>query len=217
MKLEEKMKAIQMRKKGITYSVIRKELNVSKSTLSLWLRDIDLNQYQRNKILVGLEKSRAAAVKQKVADRLKRTNNSYSRATKEFPFLLRKPLFLTGLALYWAEGDKAQERVKFANSDPRLIALMMKWFREICLVPEERFRIALHIHNLHCNGDVMSHWKGITKIPFSQFNKVYVKKTSLGYRKNALYNGTCSVIINSKDLFRRITSWKANLFEYFMK
>ena len=91
----------------------------------------------------------------------------------------------------------------------------MRWFREICKVPEYKFRIALHIHNLHSRNDMIDYWSNITKIPKNQFNKLYIKKTSLKQRINILYNGTCAVVINNKYLFRKIKGWKLGLQNYF--
>lgn len=39
----DKNKAIKMRESGMSYSQIKAELGVSKSTLSLWLRDLPLS------------------------------------------------------------------------------------------------------------------------------------------------------------------------------
>jgi len=117
--------------------------------------------------------------------------------------------------LYWAEGDKSdeQERVKFSNSDPVMIIFIMEWFRKICKVPENKFRICLHVHELHCRKDMQEYWSKITGIPFSQFYKTQIKPTSLKHRKNKLYNGTCAVTIYNKDLFRRIKGWKSGFLE----
>jgi hypothetical protein len=35
---------------------------------------------------------------------------------------MQTPLFLIGVALYWAEGTKANELVSFSNSDPQMIS-----------------------------------------------------------------------------------------------
>jgi len=90
---------------------------------------------------------------------------------------------------------------------------MMRWFREICFVPEEKIKIMLHIHALHCRKDIEKYWSSITGIPLTQFNKTYIKPTSLKHRKNPLYNGTCAVRIYNKDLFRRIKGWKLGFLE----
>ncbi len=215
MKYEERLKAVALRKSGKSYGEIKKVVSVSKATLSLWLRDIEINQKNQKKLLVGREKSRYFAGLAKKEDRIERTRKIVEMAEKEFSSLLKDKLFLCGLLLYWAEGDKKQERVKFANSDKSMIKLMMRWFREICHVPESKFRVALHIHSLHMSSDVVEYWSKITGIKREQFNKVYIKKTTLKNKRVPLYEGTCSIIVNSKELFRRIVGWKRGLFVHF--
>jgi hypothetical protein len=46
-KFTEKEKAIKLRKSGATYSEVLREVPVSKSTLSLWLRDVGLSKTQK--------------------------------------------------------------------------------------------------------------------------------------------------------------------------
>jgi orotate phosphoribosyltransferase-like protein len=45
-----KIKAIEFRKDGLSYGDIRKRLNVSKSTLSFWLKSITLSPELRKKL-----------------------------------------------------------------------------------------------------------------------------------------------------------------------
>jgi hypothetical protein len=214
-KYRKKLRAIKLRKDGNSYGNIRKIVKVSKSTLSIWLRDVEIDLDKRDTILIGREKSRYLAAKARKNDRINRTKKIVDLAEKEFKLLVRKELFLSGLLLYWAEGDKKQERVKFANSDKNMIKLMMRWFREICRVPETKFRIALHIHNLHSPHEVVDYWSKITGVNKNQFNKVYIKKTTLKNRRVPLYEGTCSIIVNSKELFRKIVGWKKGLIVHF--
>ena len=215
MKLEERFRAVELRKRGKSYSEIRLQMQVSKSTLSRWLREIELTAEQKN-LLRGRELSRLAGAKAQQQKRIERTKKVVEKSEKEISLLINNPLFLAGLMLYWAEGDKHKgERVKFTNSDENAIILMMKWFREICKIPEEKFRIALHIHNLHSRPEVKAYWSEITGIPLQNFHKVFVKKTSLRQRRNILYNGTCGIVINNKELFRKIVGWKMGLLKYF--
>ena len=117
--------------------------------------------------------------------------------------------------LYWAEGDKLERGycVKFTNSDPAMIEFMMRWFRKICNVPEEKFRISIHAHKLHSRKKIKEYWSQVTSIPQSQFHKIFVKPSSLGQRKNRLYNGTCAIRINNIDLLRKIKGWIVGFFE----
>lgn len=216
MKLNEKNLAVKMRRRGASYGDIRAKISVSKGTLSTWLKDIELSPTQIKTLLKGREVSRYAAGEKRKTERKIKTKKLVELAKKEFVEMIKSPLFLIGLSLYWAEGDKhKQERVKFTNSDAVLIAIMMRWFREICHVPENKFRIALHIHNIHVTKDVKTYWSALTGIPINQFQKVYIKPSSLKYRRNILYNGTCAIVVHNKDLFRRITGWKEALAERF--
>ncbi len=214
MKFKKKLKAIYLRKLGKSYSEIRKRIKVSKSTLSLWLKGIELTPEQRAE-LKGRQKSRYNGAKANQKKRIERTKQIIKAAKKELKYFLKSPLFLAGLMLYWAEGDKSDEteHVKFSNSDPAMIKFMMRWFRKICKVPKEKFKICIHIHKLHCRKDIEYYWSKITKIPFSQFYKTQIKPTSLRHRRNKLYNGTCAISIHNKDLFRRIKGWKLGFLE----
>jgi len=42
--------AIELRKEGLSYGEIKKEVNVSKSTLSLWLKTVPLTPEQRERL-----------------------------------------------------------------------------------------------------------------------------------------------------------------------
>jgi hypothetical protein len=216
MKLREKITAINLRKLGRSYSEIRKKVKVSKGTLSLWLKDIKLTPVQEKRLYVTLRQKNAyKRAKAQQERRKEKTKQIINEAKKEVRYFFKNPLFLSGLMLYWAEGDKSEneEEVKFSNSDPAMIKLMMKWFRKICKVPKEKFRITLHIHKLFCRKDVEKYWSKITNIPLTQFYKTQVKPTSLKYRKNRLYNGTCAIRIGDRDLFRRIKGWRLGFLE----
>lgn len=220
MKFKEKKQAQLLRRKGASYGEILKKINVSKGTLSIWLKNIKLTKIQKKRLFITLRQQSAyRGAKKKQLMKKELTEKIVSQSKKEMRHLHKKHLFTAGLMLYWAEGDKSddQEIVKFTNSDERLIKIIMLWFRKYCKVREERFRIGLHIHNLHTTKDVEKYWSKITKIPLSQFNKTYIKKTSLGQRKNILYNGTCAVKICDKNLFRKIKGWKLGYLEIFNK
>ncbi len=194
-------------------SAIRKELHISKSTASLWLRDIELTPAQRNKIFKGRDYSRFIGGEKKKALRVANTKKLFEQGKNEAHFLMKDSIFVAGVMLYWAEGAKTTERIKFSNADPAMISFMMLWFRKICKVPENKFRIAIHTHTLHMRKDIEKYWSQITGIPQSQFFKTYVKQTSLNQRRNILYNGTCTICICDVALFRRMMGWKAGILD----
>lgn len=65
-KYREEEKAVKLRKKGLSYLEILKEVPVAKSTLSLWLRNVDLSKPQRQRLIEKrLLAARAGALKKK--------------------------------------------------------------------------------------------------------------------------------------------------------
>ncbi len=210
MKFLDKQKAIQLRKQGKSYNEILKEVTVSKSSLSIWLRNITLTKKQEKRLYVTLRQENIYRLaKKRQADKEVRKLKIFSDAKKELKTRCKNPLFLCGLMLYWAEGDKSEdvEQIKFNNSDPIMISFMLRWFSEICLIPREKVKIELHIHELHNQKEIEKYWSNLTKVPLNHFHKTQIKPTSLGQRKKILYNGTCAIKIFDRSLFRRVKGW----------
>lgn len=210
-----KYHARKLRKNGMSYSEILREVKISRSTLSRWLRDIPLSNEQK-RMLEGRNISRYAGCKARQQERIRLTKKIISESIAETDNLIENKLFLSGLMLYWAEGTKrGEEMVNFSNSDPNMIILMMKWFRSICQVKEEKFRLQIHIHSMLPEQKIKEYWSKITNVPLAQFHKLIIKKTSLGHRKNILYKGTCCIRVCDKNLFRRIMGWKIGILDKF--
>jgi len=130
-KMEESKKAINLRKRGHSYSEILKEVPVAKSTLSLWLRSVGLSKRQEQRLT---EKKFAAALKgaqMRRKLRLTITEEIKNEAKDEIGSISNRDLWLIGIILYWAEGAKQKEhnpsqKVKFSNSDPKAIKIFLK-------------------------------------------------------------------------------------------
>ena len=168
MKLKEKNKAIGLRKLGKSYGEIRKKVKVSKSSLSLWLKDIKLSPEQEKRIYVEIRQKNAYRLaKANQQKKIKTTKEIIEESKKEVHTLFKNPLFLSGLMLYWAEGDKAEkwEMVKFSNSDPMMIKLIMRWFREVCNVSENKFKLRIQIHEVSNIEEGIKFWSLNTGIP----------------------------------------------------
>lgn len=191
-------------------------VRVSKSTLSNWLKDIELTKEQKNR-LNKLQATAYLGAKKNQLRSLKHHNEIKARAQIEAAKLLKDPFFAAGLMLYWAEGGKKFGSVQFSNSDPAIIKIMMLWFRKFCPVSESKFRVGLFIHSLHTRKDCQKFWQEITSIPITQFHKPYIKPTIFSNRKNRLYEGTCKIVIHSRDLLSKIIGWKNGAEAVFLK
>jgi len=209
-----KIEAIKLRKKGRSYSEIRDVIKVSKSTLSSWLKSIELTPQQKSR-LTSLQATAYLGAKKKQEKSARHHQEIREKAKKEAAELVKNPFFVAGLMLYWAEGSKNIGSVQFSNSDPAMIKIMMRWFRKFCFVPENKFRIGLFMHSLHIKEDCKNFWHKITSVPLTQFHKPYIKPTIFSNRKNRLYEGTCNIVIHNRDLLSRIIGWKDGAKEIF--
>ena len=216
--LEDKLRAQGLRKRGFSYSEIKQIINVPKSTLSGWCRDIALTEKQalrlfKNK-LKGSARGRIIGAKRQQAKRLKQIADMLTEGKSEVGELSTRDRFLAGIALYAAEGTKTDKACSFANSDPRLIKFMSNWFREFCHVSEDRLRGAVWIHDNLDVGKAIKYWSNLTNIPASQFHKTYVvnnKNGSKKIRKNIHTYGVFSVKFSDAKIHRRMMGWISGL------
>jgi hypothetical protein len=215
MKFSNKIQAVQLREQGKSYSEIKNIVQVSKSTLSSWLKDIELTKEQTGR-LSKLQATAYLSAKKKQSASLKHHNEIQIAAQKESTKLAKDSFFVAGLMLYWAEGNKSFGSVQFSNSDPIMIQIMMRWFRKFCFVPENKFRIGLIIHSLHIREDCQKFWQGITSVPLTQFHSPFVKPSIFSSKKNKLYEGTCKIVIHNRDLLSRIIGWRKGVTDNFL-
>lgn len=152
-----KQQAIQLRKQGNSYLQIQQAIQVSKSTLSLWLRDVEISSSLKEKIFQrGRKKSIEALVKRNKEQTQKakiQAQEIRTKFSKQINKINKDGLFLLGLALYLGEGYKRGAEgakwkcVDLANSDSDVIRIMMRFFRECCKVKETEFRLFLSLHD----------------------------------------------------------------------
>jgi hypothetical protein len=217
---EDKDLAISLRKKGLSYNEISKKLNIPKSTLSCWLADMELSKKAKdriaNRVFAGSAKGLIERNRNQTALAKERAENIRNIAKKEVAKLIKNKLFLVGIALYWAEGYKKGaygskwKAVDFANSDPELVKIMMKFFREVCQVGDEKIKVQLIAHKNIDIDEAVAYWAKLTGLPKNQFIKTCcsVSTSSKGKRnKNTLTHGTVHIRINDVKLFFRVIGW----------
>ncbi|MFF4663995.1 hypothetical protein [Streptomyces sp. NPDC001282] len=206
-------KARELRLRGMTYDQIQVELGCSKSSISLWVRDLPKPERKRTREEASAIAKRGweATLKRREAER-QRTKQV---ATEEIGTLSPRELFLLGVGLYWAEGSKAkphrpQERVTFINSDPHMIEMFLAWLRLLGVRPDH-LRFHVHIHETADVPAAEQFWQTLTGADASAFGKTSLKKHSpRTNRKNTgpTYRGCLVVrVLKSADLYRRIEGW----------
>ncbi|MDP1853826.1 MAG: hypothetical protein Q8L26_06470 [Candidatus Omnitrophota bacterium] len=127
--------------------------------------------------------------------------------TKEKLSILEQNLKISGLMLYWAEGTFHGNTVDFANSNPEMIKVFLRFLREICGVQEERLRIYLYAYSYQNIDQLKIYWHKITQIPLNQFTKPYIRIGNLNLSKRKLLYGLVHIRYNDKRLLGLIKSW----------
>lgn len=217
MKSEERKAAIALRKGGCSIKEIAHKLDVAQASVSVWVRDVMLTTKQRSALTArGFS---VDAVEKRRINRINKTRRRHSEivaaAKQELKTLSRRDLWLAGIGLYWGEGGKTlQGSTRLSNSDPDVILTMMRFFREICAVPEQKFRGHVHTFS-HLNKDrAEDYWSRLSGIPKKQFYKTYVKKSVASKdKKDSLPYGTFQIYASDTRLFLRVRGWIEKLKE----
>jgi hypothetical protein len=216
-KYQEKLKAQKLRQEGFSYTEIQQTIKASKDTLSRWCRDIILSPEQitrlQNKRIEGGKKGGIIGAKKQQILKINKINKINNECKKEIGSLSKRDRFIAGIALYIGEGLKGDSEVCFTNSNPKIIAFIMGWFREFCQIPEYKYHGQIWIHDNLNEEKAKRYWSKISKIPISQFRKSYISKNkqSNKIRKQIHSYGIFAVKIPSVDIQRKIIGWSTGI------
>lgn len=217
-KLELKLKARELREKGLSIKEIQRRLKVSRSSVSLWVRGIQLTKKQLERLYLnkktGRLKGSIIAAAHKIKAREELTKKLIKGGEREISNISKRDRFIIGVALYFAEGNKGDKSVVFSNSDPWAIKFMVDWLREICKVPDEKFRCNIYIHDNLDEGKAKKFWSKLTEIPLSQFRKSYiVSNNPRRLRKIKHSCGVARITVSDVNLHRKIMGWISGVFK----
>ena len=206
-RFKDREKSLVLRKQGKSYSQIKKILGVSKSTLSLWLRNYPLSK-QRIRELRDWNEQRIErfreTMRRKREERLKRFYKEQKKLI--FPFTKRE-IFLAGLFLYWGEGTKTQSAtLSVSNTDPSVIKFFINWLNRSLEVSKEKMRVQLHLYRDMNIQKEIQFWSKLLNISHDQFIKPYIKTSSSDRinHKGGFGHGTCNLSIGNARLSERV-------------
>jgi transcriptional regulator with XRE-family HTH domain len=191
------------RDEGASIKKIARRLGVSVSSISLWVRDIELSPEQRaalrNKVSGGWSANAVAA----------RRRRNESQAGEHALVREADPLFVAGIMLFWAEGAKARNEVCIVNSDPELVRFFARFLRHFYRVPDERFRVGCNLFADHLarQRKIEQFWLDTLELPRSCLRKSIVNvysKYSQRKRKGRLPYGTCRLVVCDTSVVQSI-------------
>jgi hypothetical protein len=180
-------------------------VGVSRSSVSHWVRDIELTDAQRDALRVRDPRYNAhlngslANAKRGLERRTRYQNEGRARARRA------GRLYVAGCMLLWAEGSRRRGQVQLTNSDPELLRLFVRFLRSCFQVPDEAMRVTCNLFADHLARQeaIEQHWLDALELPRSSLCKSIVNvysKHSQKKRRNKLPYGTCRVTIHSTQL-----------------
>ena len=212
-KVAEQRRARELRTAGWTYREICAELGVSKASVSLWCRDVDvdptlLEGRRRAAYEAGQLRRRPHRLHTAKLEEIERCRQEAAAWLGE---LSERDLFVAGIALYAGEGSKTDGRVKFANADPRMIALFLRWLRTFFDVDEARLRVHLYLHEGLDLDAATTFWSDLMGIPVGQFGAPYRAAADPSIRTAKHVRGCPSVSYSCSATHRLISGLTASL------
>jgi hypothetical protein len=165
-KLSEQQAARQLRGQGWTLSDIADRLGVARSSVSVWVRDVEFEPAPRRR---ARRRGPNALQRRKAAEIAALRHEGVAR----MGVLSRQAFLAAGAALYAGEGSKRDGTVAFANTDAQMVAFFCGWLRRFFAIDESRLRVRVYLHEGLDLDAANAHWSAVTGIPVSQFRAGY--------------------------------------------
>lgn len=195
--------ARKLRTQGKTFGEIRKllQLNIPKSTLSEWCKDVvlPLNYSERiaNLNLNNLNKARLIAHeinKIKREEFLEKLDNLNLPVSKKIENILTAKIALAMLCL--GEASKYNSKTAFClgSSDPRIIIIFLELLKKCFYFDLEKVRCTVQCRADQDTKALENFWMNITKIPKRLFYKARIDPRTIGKpTKKTDYKGVLKV------------------------
>jgi transcriptional regulator with XRE-family HTH domain len=209
-KTEARLEAQRLRRsEGLPLSTIAARLGVAKSSVSRWVRDVDLSAEQHARLrdlnprynaqLRGQEgRSRSARAAREAAQRHGRELARSGDA-----------LHAQGCMLYWAEGAKSRTTLAFTNSDADMVELFLRFLRRCYGVADEQIALVVncHVPDGQSADGVVAWWLSRLGLPSSCARAPTVNRPSRASRLrrgHVLPYGTARVVVYSTFIVQSI-------------
>ena len=209
-----KIEAKKLRDSGYSYNMIHAKLSIPKSTLSNWFSD---SQFTPNKeVLKRIQYGPIKSAEKSHNRKVKEIKELLKIGSEEIGHLNKRDLWLLGLGVYIGEGTKTHDIIRIINSDPLVIKLAIRWFKEIIGLSDRNITIRLHLYPDNNLEKCIKYWQNITGLPRENFQKTSIdRRTNKRNSKNKkLQFGTAHISIRASGnsdygvkLFRRIKGW----------
>jgi len=208
----ERKKARTLRKEGLPYKRIAARLGVSPGSVYLWTKDIELTEEQVAANLRGpggpqnpehvRRRAAAWAARCRAARAVSQDEGRKAARTGDL-------LHLAGCMLYWAEGAKARNAVRFTNSDPHMLRFFRRFLVDALGIEPVDIHLSINVYTN--NGmdieEIERYWLDFLPLPKSctrahMLN--HMPTSSSGRAKNELPYGVVSLSVHRTAVVQHI-------------
>jgi hypothetical protein len=207
LKTDERQKAREMRERGCSVKEIASTLAVARSSVSLWVRDIELGPEQRAALILRSRLGPIIAGERKAA-RAREIRRGYQQEGRRLA-RERGTSYAAGCMLYWAEGSKARNSVQLVNADPEVLVYFAEFLREHFDVADDAMSVSCNLFADHeeRQRSIEEFWLERLRLPRACLRKSAINnysKYSQKKRTNKLPYGTCSLRVHSTRIVQTI-------------
>lgn len=215
MKKAQKELAIKLRKdEGWSIGSIANHIGVSKGSVSLWVRTINLTEEQKKNLHDNEQRNREDFINYHIfgnsyiRDKYLNIRKKYQKEGK-LRALKKEWLYTVGCMLYWAEGSKNRNSVQLSNSDPFLLKLFTKFLIEALKISPEKIIVSINVHlnNGLSKEQIEKYWLKTLNLPVGSLRKTILNKYSHFSQMKKIGKlpyGTCRVAVYNTTIVQEI-------------
>ncbi len=197
---ESKNKAVKLRKRGFSIGKIERRLNIPRSTLSSWFKNVKLNQKQKEKLLKdwknGLIKARKKAVLWHNAQkekRLKEAKDAALATLNDIDADNKNNLELALAFLYLGEGTKNNAETAMGSSNPLILKFFLAVIKKIYNVDVKKIGCELGLRADQDPEAIKRFWAKQLKLPIGNFRQINIDWRTKGSKTYPTYKGVCQL------------------------
>lgn len=211
MKTKEKLEARKLRKeKGWPLNKIAKHLNVSKGTVSVWVRDVELTEEQKE-ILQQLNPifNRQELGNKVKAEKYRKLRLDYQNKGREKVKNGCSDLYKECCMLYWAEGSKGRNIVGFSNTDSHMIKMFTDFLLQEFDVEVQDISVSTHVYlnNGLTFEDIRQYWNNLLGLSDENWRKSQINVLPKSSKKKQVRRhpyGVCRIRLGRTDIVQEI-------------
>ena len=226
--VQKKYKALKLRKSGLSYREISRQIGVAKATVASWVQWVSLTDHQKvllaERLKLKQKQGRFAAGIALKARRIYREKAAYDEAGASFKNFIGESFFAYGLGIYSGKsstkdetktGRKNTSNFQFMTADPEKAHLMVKWLERYLKIGKDSLQPRVFVYEPYRDSNCEVIWSRTMAIPLDRFQKTVYSPKHYFYKKKADYKGSIAITVSNIKALRTVLAWQKLLIKYY--